>query len=205
MVIKFILKLVFSVIVLLLICLNSSASNNLIVFKLNEHSQPIVSLERIHLDSEGVKAILALYALENGAGCEGRNEQGLLNCKLTSKLGLGANCSDNHIALVRTWFNNTPKLTSRWHERWNKKTKTPGTLEDLCYRQPDTGSWHNVWEVIKLRVEGDIVSVDAVQTWGSQFGHGKVRYMHRYQLRQNRVKEISAEITELMHSSESIF
>lgn len=191
--------------VLLFACGASSAKEGLVVFYLDEHYQPTVRLDRIQPHSEGVKAILALYALENGAGCEGKNERELVNCALTKELGLGANCSADHIALVRTWFDITPNLTSRWNERWNKETRKAGSLEALCYSQPDTASWHNIWEIIRISTEGEVVTVEAVQAWGSQFGHGRVRYKHSYQVLQGRVKEVSAEVTELQRSSKSIF
>lgn len=177
-----------------------------VVFYLDQHHRPVVRLDRIQSAvPEGVHAILALYALENGAGCKGKNQQGLVHCALTTSLGLGANCSPEHIDLVRAWFETTPNLTSRWSERWDKQTQQVDALETLCYRQPDTASWHNIWEVIQVSASSEIIGVEAVQAWGSQNGHGRVRYKNSYKISGHRVKEISAEVTELKRSSKSIF
>lgn len=126
------------------------ASDKSVVFYLDKHYNPVVRLDRLPKPSEGVKAILALYALENGAGCKGKDEQGLVKCALTRELGLGSNCSDDHIRFVRTWFKVTPNLTSRWNSKQDKDSQKAGSLEGLCYGQPDTASWHNIWEIIKI-------------------------------------------------------
>jgi glutathione S-transferase len=55
--------------------------------------------------SEGINAILAMYALQTGGGCEGHDDAGL-RCELTKSLGLGAQCSEKHLKLVRSWFKN---------------------------------------------------------------------------------------------------
>lgn len=176
-----------------------------VVFYLDQHYHPVVRLDRIQSAPEGVHAILALYALANGAGCEGKNQQGLVNCALTRRLGLGTNCSPQHIDLVRAWFEITPNLTSRWSERWNKQPQQVDALETLCYRQPDTGSWQNIWEIIRVSTSNGIIAVEAVQAWGSQNGHGRVRYRNSYKISGHRVEEISAEVIELESSSKSIF
>lgn len=181
------------------------AADAIVVFYLDKDYRPVTRLDRIPDLSPGHRALLALYALENGAGCEGKDEGNRVKCDLTQKLGLGANCSDAHIALVRSWFETTPKLTSRWSERWNAKTKSSGTLESLCYGQPDTASWHNVWEIIKIKLAGEFAEVEAILSWGSQYGHGRVRYRNSYRIGEDMILETSSEITELSRSSQGIF
>jgi hypothetical protein len=183
---------------------SARASESAVVFYLDNHRH-VVRLDRLPGVSESIKALLALYALENGAGCEGKDENNRVKCALTRELGLGVNCSEAHIRLVRSWFEITPNLTSRWHERWNAKAKEPGSLENLCYGQPDSASWYNVWNVIKLKSSGEIVEVEAILAWGSQYGHGRVRYRTSYRIGSHSISEISSQVTELSRSSESAF
>jgi hypothetical protein len=198
--------------VILLTCLlftaqskHACAAERVVVFYLNEHHRPVTRLDRLPELTPGLKALLALYALENGAGCEGKDESDRVRCDMTEKLGLGSNCSDAHIQLVRTWFDSTPNLTSRWSARWNTKTRTPGTLENLCYGQPDTASWHNIWEIIKVKSTGDAVEVEAILSWGSQHGHGRVRYINSYRIGSQTIAETASQVTELSRSKEGIF
>jgi hypothetical protein len=187
---------------LVLVLSPSAWAADVAVFLHDEHWRPTVRLDRIP-KNPALRAILALYALENGAGCEGKNAIGLVNCKLTSALGLGANCSAEHLELVRTWFTTTPNLTSRWHPL-DAVTASP-SLEQLCYQTPDTASWQNTWQVIRLRVEADLVHVNAVLYWGSRNGQGRVRYEHSYRVSGERVEEVAAKVSELSRSSKSMF
>ncbi len=174
------------------------------VFFLDANSQPVVRLDRLPAELGAVRSLLALYSLENGAGCEGKDESGLVRCKLTAALGLGVNCSTDHINLVRQSFDSIPKLSPRWNER-DASTDSPGALENLCYRQPDTASWQNVWEIIRVGTYGEIVKVDAILAWGSQYGHGRIRYEHTYKLAQGRVQVLSGKEIELSRSSKGAF
>lgn len=181
------------------------AAERVVVFYLNEHHRPVTRLDRLPDLTPGLKAILALYTLENGAGCEGKDESDRVRCDMTEKLGLGSNCSEAHIQLVRSWFESTPNLTSRWSARWNGKAKAPGALENLCYGQPHTGSWHNIWEIIKVKSTGEFVEVEAILNWGSQYGHGRVRYRNSYKIGSQTIVETASQVTELSRSKESIF
>lgn len=175
-----------------------------VVFYLDKHYAPVVRLDRVP-PSEGLRAILALYALENGAGCEGKNEKGLVKCAMTSALGLGANCSVEHIGLVRTWFAKTPNLTTRWQAMQNEDAKKPGSLESLCYGQPDTASWQNIWEIIRVDVRSDIVTVDAVFFGGSRNGRTRTRYITSYRVEAQEIKQLESSERVLERSSKSIF
>lgn len=142
----------FVILIVFLLCTAQTrhvqAAERAAVFYIDEHYRPVTRLDRLPHLTAGLKALLALYALENGAGCEGKDEDKRVRCKLTAELGLGSNCSEAHIQLVRSWFDSTPNLTSRWNARWNATTKSPGSLEHFCYGQPDTASWQNIWEII---------------------------------------------------------
>jgi hypothetical protein len=80
----------------------SNAASNVIVFYLDDRYRPVAKPERLQPLSDGTKAILAMYALQIGAGCGGRRPTDEIHCELTTALGLGAQCSAQHISLVRT-------------------------------------------------------------------------------------------------------
>jgi len=182
----------------------SAGTQGQAVFYFDEQHMPVVRLDRMP-QSEEVRAVLALYALVNGAGCEGKNEQGLVKCALTSELGLGANCSAEHLRLVRSWFRRTPNLTSRWIEDRDGDARKPGALENLCYQQPDTASWQNVWEIIRVSVSADVVTVDAIFFGGSQYGRTRARYTTSYRIGQHEISELRSATRVLERSSKSIF
>ena len=181
----------------------AAASPEQVVFLYDKSWRPVVRLDRLPSGS-GVRAILALYALQNGAGCQGKEPDDLVDCALTRALGLGANCSSEHLSLVRSWFTTTPKLSPRWRSR-DAPTQEPGTLEGLCYRQPDTASWQNIWELIRLRPEGNLVHVNAVLFWGSQYGRGRVLYEHTFRVDGHRIITVTAKVSELSRSDKGIF
>jgi len=161
------------------------------VFFVGDHYPPSIRLDRLPNQSEQLRAILAMYTLQNGAGCEGRDSNGRLRCSLTSELGLGANCSPEHFQLVRKWFTETPKLSSRWVP-WEKDSRKEGALENLCYRQPDTASWQNIWTEIQVKMTGSRVVVSAIQHWASTNGSGTVRYKSEYDITNSQVKVVSS-------------
>src|SRR5579859_6685684 len=70
-----------------------------VVFYLDDQFRPVARLDRLGPMSEGFKAILAMYALQVGAGCKNDYQ-----CVLTQDLGLGNQCSDQQVNLVRSWF-----------------------------------------------------------------------------------------------------
>ena len=167
------------------------AGVNITAFNLDKNYQPVVRTDRIKALPESTRAILALYALQNGAGCEGRSEAGL-QCKLSSALGFSAQCSAEHTAFVRKWFSGPiPALNTRGRAAELQHPRAHGTLENLCYRQPDTASWQNIWELVRISTEGDVVQVQAVGSWFSQNGSGKFAYTTTFQINANSVNLVS--------------
>ena len=120
------------------------------VFYLDKSGRAVARLDRLAPLPEGMRAVLALYALQNGAGCDHVNDIGL-QCGLTVALGFKAQCSEDHISFVRKWFPGPiPALNTRGLPEKLANPRKPGTLEALCYRQPNTASWQNLWEIIRV-------------------------------------------------------
>lgn len=184
---------------------SNAAPSSAVFYYAADGSGPVLRLDRVPNMSEGMKAILALYALENGADCRGPSEQGGLKCALTAELGLGANCSQEHLALVRKWFPVVPELTGRWSRKWNEDSSKEGSLERLCYTQTDSGSWQNIWQVIRVTARGNKISVTAIMQGGSQYGQSRIKYVNEYKITERHVKVTSSRKVILERSQRPLF
>jgi hypothetical protein len=168
------------------------AEDELIVFYLDSQFRPVAKLERLGQMSEGAKAILAMYALQRGGGCEG-NDQAGLKCELTKALGLGAQCSKEHLQLVKSWFKQEMPPMSGYPEQVIQRVLRSGDLESICYNQPYTATRQEVWEIIRVKREGNHFSVDAISHWtaGADGPSGKNRYSTKYRVEKNDVTTLS--------------
>jgi hypothetical protein len=61
--------------------------------------------------TEGLRAILAMYTLQSGAGCEDPVPDKKLSCALNTALKVGPQCSDAQLQLVGAWFKSVPKMS----------------------------------------------------------------------------------------------
>jgi hypothetical protein len=150
------------------------------VFVVDANGNPSVASEVIRgLPTQG-RAILALYAMELGAGCTQPNHDGL-PCALTMALGIGPQCSPAHLQLVRTWFRGTriPNMGG-YADKLYADGGAEGALEKICDRTPYTATRQRVWDKIKIKLEGNTLSVDAFGGWLVADQSGKFRYKTTY-------------------------
>lgn len=154
-------------------------------------------LDRVGVDTNALRAILAMYALQAGGGCEGRSE-GRLYCKLTASLYLGTQCSEAHVNSVRNWFvDGIPKMSGYRNELY-KATQTPGELESMCYEFPDSASYQQSWTSIRVqRRSGHRLFVEATQAWLAPGWYGKMRYGTLYQIKGNRITVVRHRTTSI--------
>jgi hypothetical protein len=91
------------------LCAPVAADDASTVFLLDQKYEPIVRLEKLAPLSEAMRALLAMYALENGSGCESETvrDKGL-HCELTAALGIGPQCSQAQVRLVRASRDDSP-------------------------------------------------------------------------------------------------
>jgi hypothetical protein len=167
------------------------AAENVVVYELDAAFNPVATPDRLEPMSDGMRAILAMYALQAGGGCDTHNENGELVCTLTHSLGLGAQCSPKHVAIVRSWFKKEiPKIKGVGD--WTfKKTQAPGVLESMCYNQPDTATFQDVWENIRVTQHGDRVLIDAIDGWIAREFSGRNRYQSAYKITADSIEIIS--------------
>lgn len=160
-----------------------SESDFIDIFYLDENHRPVVDLQPLEPLSEGVKAILAMYALQAGGGCGGSSGAGL-ECKLTSSLGLGEQCSDRHISLVRSWFKHNMPSIGRYAKGAIKGSIETGNFRSICYNAPDTATRQKIWISIRVKRHDDVFSVEAESEWisGADGPSGKILYETEYQI-----------------------
>jgi uncharacterized protein len=159
------------------------------VFYLDENYRPVVKLERLGPLSDGMRAILAMYALQNGAGCSGGNEN--IRCSLTDSLSIGAQCSKEHVNLIRTWFRQSIPKMGGYGDDVYKNIQTPGGLEAGCYEKPDGATFQSIWDKIRVTQNGNHVIVDAHGKWLAREKTGSFRYLTEYRINNDSVTVIS--------------
>jgi hypothetical protein len=183
------LYLLFAFFILFFITPQSFAASKVTIFYLDENYHPVVKLERLGPISDGMRAILAMYALQNGAGCDGSNQS--FGCLLPESLNLGRQCSEKHIDIIRTWFKKSIPKMSGYSDSVYKNIQTPGDLEAICYKMPDTATFQYRWDIICVTQNEDNVIVDAHGTWLEREETGSFRYITEYKINQDSVVVIS--------------
>lgn len=103
-----------------------------------EVSATKVNTDFIRSAPESIKAILAYYASLAGSDCF--NNQ----CVLSAALGLGEQCSDKHINLIKKWFGNDQLAMD---------------AIESCYNTPNTATVQSVWDALYLDVSAQKVTV----------------------------------------------
>jgi len=140
-----------------------TAPRTFTVFWLDENYKPKVNLKPLEPLTPQVRAVLALYAMRAGTGCPAGTWEGstyVMSCMLTTALGLGRQCSPEHIALVKTWFKDgIPPLNLSAQGIADARA---GSLDKVCQNVPDTASYRTTLDVLRVRQDGNQLSVRAV-------------------------------------------
>ena len=174
----------------------ASAAEPVTVFLLDIHHTAVVRLEKLTPPiSESVRAILAMYALQDGGGCEGENdpkEKGL-HCILTTALGVGPQCSVAQLQLVRAWFKaSIPKMSGSDPDLY-ENIQRPGALEEICYNSPDSASIQETWARIRVTQDGAQVLIDAVGNYLDRDEGGHFHYKTTYKVEDHSITTLSHE------------
>lgn len=167
-------------------------ASSVLVYSLDKHYEGVVRLKPLQPLPESLKAILAMYALQKGADCRGYDESGL-RCRLTTALGLGAQCSRKHVQLVRTWFASGFPNMGGYSEPSLASALQSGDLASMCYGAPEGATRQQTWLRITVRRENDLVFVDATSFWmsGVDGPTGEHRYASVYRLGPDEVGVVS--------------
>lgn len=186
------LTIIISALFVFLISTSISFAQEQAVFSLDKNYSPVVNLERLQPVAEGIKAILAMYALQAGGGCQGHDESGL-RCILTTELGLGAQCSSQHLNLVHTWFKKGIPRMSGYHPNAFKGALKSEDLHNICYNAPEGATYQNIWEIIRVRQKDNLVFINAISDWtaGADGPSGRTRYESVYRIGPHDVSVVS--------------
>ena len=155
----------------------------------NDRGVVTVELQKLAPVGEGLRAILAMYAIQVGSDCEGRAEE--LHCELTAALGVGPQCSTAHYALIRTWFRKSiPPMSGARPEAY-RNVQAPGSLEEICYQAPDTASIQENWDRVRVRQEGDLVVIDALGHTLNRDTDTPFRFLSTYRVKDHSIVTVS--------------
>lgn len=165
------------------------AHSNLIeIFYLDSNYLPVVNLKPLQPISKQIKAILAMYALQAGGGCNGYDETGL-KCELSNALAFEAQCSEEHIEIVRSWFKKEIPPMSGHSESAVERAIKSGNFQSICYHSPDTATRQRIWESIRVNKQDESVLVDAISQVisGSDDLGKRVRYQTKYLIHPDKI------------------
>jgi hypothetical protein len=133
-----------------------------IIFYLNSSSRPVSRLDRLAPLTDPIRAVLAMYASQAAAGCAPGEGTVGVECELTRALGLGSQCSSQHVGLVTKWFKG-PIPDTGWSSDSPQleNTKPRGDIAAFCYTPAKGQGLERAWERIRLKTRGSQIIVDA--------------------------------------------
>ena len=147
--------------------------------------------------SEAMKALLAMYALQAGTGCGSSSPDRGFQCALTQSLGFRAQCSDEQLRLVRSWFpSGIPKLAvgTLAHKT---HINEPGSLEALrriCYTSQNTASVQWVWTTLRVQEgKNGAVLIDAKGASYLRGSYGNFRLVTEYRIAERNVTVVKSQ------------
>lgn len=175
------------------------AAEPVAVFVEDGHSMPVAHLDKLSPPlTEGLRAILAMYALQKGTGCGFNPDDSKHSyCTLNAALKLGPQqCSDAQLQLVGAWFKSVPKMSADATDR-NKYVdiQRPGSLKELCVAIPDDGEGNaEIWTKISVTQDGGKILVDAEGTSANEDASTNFRYITHYEIKDHSVTMLSHDV-----------
>lgn len=157
-----------------------------------------VSLRPLEPLTPALRALLAFYALRANGGCppgdwskDGKTYE--MSCPLTTALGLGFQCSEAHLGLVKTWFKEgiPPLLLDR---KEAARIAKEGDIARACNSTPYSATHQTIWSSIKvLRRKDGTVTITGEGDWtaGPEAESGSFRNVGTYRLLADRVEVVS--------------
>jgi hypothetical protein len=127
-----------------------------------------INLKPLEPLSPALRAVLAFYAMRANGGCPPGKEVGnryVMQCPFTTALGLGAQCSDAQIALVRKFFKDGIPALNLTRERTAEINRS-GDLEHACDNTPYTATHQSDWLEIRVQtMSQERVRITARGSW----------------------------------------
>jgi hypothetical protein len=155
-----------------------------------------VNLKPLEPLSAALRAVLAFYAMRANGGCPMGKEDGAsssLQCPLTTALGLGDQCSDAQIALVKKYFKDGIPPIGLAREQAAEINRS-GDLRHACNATSYNATHQSVWLEIRLQtMSQERVRIISRGSWtaGPEAGGGTFSDMTVYRLLPDRVEVVS--------------
>jgi hypothetical protein len=183
------IQLVLSIVALGVSCNTFATPVQKVIFYLDRTTaNPVIRLDQITPLPDGLRAILAMYALQNGAGCSGGNET--ISCAFTNALELEGQCSASHLNLVRTWFRQGIPDMGGYHITQTQNIDEPSFLENICYRSPDTATFQRIWDPIQIDIKNNRVHIKAKVFWLARDRSGSLQYSTLFEIQSQSIRVI---------------
>jgi len=135
---------------------------------------------------DGVRAIIGFYSARAGTDCWWNNDNpnsdfSNLNCKLTSALNLGNQCSEGHKSFLKKWFSEEKEIIEKING---------------CYSVPYTATSQSTYSYLNLEVAGNDITV-RYKTTGANVrteSFWETEGIDKFQIIGRKIKVISREI-----------
>lgn len=154
-----------------------------------------VDLKPLEPLSPGMRAILAFYAMLANGGCPPADEAGKsdeLRCPLTTALGLGAQCSQAQLALVKAWFKDGIPAVAMSPSQAAEVNRS-GDLRRACNDTPYTATHQSIWGSLRVRrAAKGLVTVTSDGSWtaGPEAASGFFHDVTTYRILPDRVQVV---------------
>jgi hypothetical protein len=157
-----------------------------------------VNLKPIGELSPGMKAILAYYAMRANGGCPpGEWDENTrvykMECPLTTALGLGYQCSDAQISLVKTWFKDGIPALGLLDAKKAQEVNKDKDFASICSNTPYTATHQSIWNSIRVKqLDGGKVTITAKGDWtsGPEGDSGSFQAVTTYRILTDRVQVV---------------
>jgi len=168
------------------------------IFSASDSMTVDVNLKQLGELSPAMKAIFALYAMRANGGCppgefDANTKVYKMECPLTSALGLGYQCSDAQITLVKTWFKDGIPALGLLDSKKAQEVNKDKDFASICSNTPYTATHQSIWNSIRVKeLDGGKVTITAKGDWtsGPEGDSGSFQAVTTYRILTDRVQVV---------------
>jgi hypothetical protein len=178
------------------------AQQGISIFEMQK-GDAFVNASEIAKLSEPARVVIAFYAFQYGAGCEGFNSDGL-QCDLTSALGFRYQCSPEHIQFIHKGFSGKVAILDNRFGDYGQQILSEESLHSRCYNTPNTATFQSNWNFIRITTTRDRMTVDSKRFWLARERSGYVSYRTVFALKLNTISLVSTKILKRKSSGHGV-
>jgi hypothetical protein len=129
------------------------------VFGLDDNHAPKVDIDEAVPRSSAIEGMLAMLAFQvTPSGCAG--PRGDMDCPITRELGLGRQCSEAHLAMVKRWFPDNMPQIGGYHAQHYTGYAGAGPEAWMCAQTLEGASVQDHLVAVDNRQDGELVTLD---------------------------------------------